>query len=136
MSTNPHKRQEQVQALVEHWKQIMGLQGWDIVVSLNNDQDWTMNADIAIYGDRHGADLTISIEPEDEDERVVVHELGHIILHPLNVMVSQWGRFIPQEMKELFVQQWEDNEEEVINQFTRSIVAAVRFTLPKRRTSK
>lgn len=82
---------EKLQALFQKWIEKLRLvPNWDVRLELVRDPDWRKSGDIRIDCDDRKAILLLNaLEPKQENvEEVIVHELLHLKLYPLDQMTE------------------------------------------------
>ena len=82
---------EKLQALFQKWTEKLRLvPNWDVRLELVRDPDWRKSGDIRIDCDDRKAILLLNaLEPKQENvEEVIVHELLHLKLYPLDQMTE------------------------------------------------
>jgi hypothetical protein len=109
---------EKIQALVDHWQKRMGLSEWDL--------DWEFCSKHEIGGDTY-ADISFDIyhfqatlrlledQPEEQWEWLVVHELLHLVLCPLQCFAEKVMAAHDTRESRIFDEFWLDHIEPVIN---------------------
>ena len=82
---------EKLRALFRKWTEKLRITpGWDVRLELVRDPDWPKSGDIKIDCDDRKAILLLNaLEPKQENvEEVIVHELLHLKLYPLDQMTE------------------------------------------------
>lgn len=81
--------------ILKRWQKRLRLEDWDLSVSVHNDAEYealevesgnklgASAAFIYVYGDRKGAEVKVKESCEDP-ELYLIHELVHILLHPID----------------------------------------------------
>ena len=80
-------KEEQIQKLCETWcKKLRIVPAWDVKLELVTDPAWPKTGDIKIDCDDKKAILMLNaVDPKQENvEEVIVHELLHLKLYPLD----------------------------------------------------
>ena len=82
---------EYLQALFDKWtRKLRVVPAWDVRLELVEDQAWPKTGDIRIdCDDRKAVVLLNAVRPKQENpEEVIVHELMHLKLYPLDQMTE------------------------------------------------
>jgi len=85
----PSRRRESVGVealaqLLEQWKPVLGLSDWSIRVELVDFAREWQSGDVKVDMVEKSALVLMSRRPFRDEERVLVHELVHIVLWPLD----------------------------------------------------
>ena len=118
------KRRE-IHRLIEKYKKIFLQRDWDITIHVNEDETWENFATTGVQEGRRAAIMMFwDLLPEKEYEEVVIHEMVHIVLDPMDRLISEWLDELPEEKRLLFAKQWRDRVEVVTENIEKVIVNA------------
>lgn len=104
------KREREITVYIDRWAQRLFLQQWEFIVGYKETMmdgdapNETCNADIYVMSEYHQAFINIYphfwTQPKEQRERVVVHELCHILTNKLTKLVTdgQDGRLVPYDV--------------------------------------
>ncbi|WBW98753.1 hypothetical protein [Oceanirhabdus sp. W0125-5] len=80
---------KEVKRLLDKWQDILRLRDWDIKIKMV-DTEWRKSGDVKIDSDDRKAILLINSNPKSTNlEELVVHELLHIKLWPMDQMIEK-----------------------------------------------
>lgn len=110
--------------IVNYWKPRLLLQRWRICVQMVEDETWENNAQIQSVTGREEAVLTASTKTFEDPRALICHELVHLLLDPLDVLITQWKETLPlsEEQKDLLDLQHTCASERVVDHFTEVIL--------------
>jgi hypothetical protein len=107
-----------IRALLRKWQRIFYLRDWRITVQANEDESWE---NLAVTGVQEGRREAIMIYwdllAEKDYEDVTIHELQHIIMHPIDELLSEWLEELPEEKRALFEKQLRNRIEVVVDNY-------------------
>jgi len=113
-----------LERIVRKWQKRLQLDDWEITVEYNDDPEWPNWGIIAPVPGRKEAVLVLStLAPPERREFIVVHELCHLLVLPLNTMADSWAGSIPAKSRPTHTQQWTEVTEQVVNSLTKLYLA-------------
>ena len=113
-------KRKKIRNLVKYWQEKFLLNRWRIRVRFNDDEAWDRSAEVAMTPGLEEADIRVS-ELEKNLSELVVHEMCHLAMEPLETVSSQWLTRLSQEDQRLYQLQYQQAEHRVIDHFTQVI---------------
>lgn len=128
---------EQAEELLQYWMEILRLKHWDIDIVVLDEAEYVLregdesNAKVKVSSPKLQASVFINDASEDEINYLVVHELVHVMMDPLECAVLlhiDKGR-AGDEFREVF----DEALELLTHQVSRAVIAAHGVMPPKRK---
>jgi len=97
-----------IQALIDKWRKILLLDGWDI--EWRWEEGLGVDGQIRIHTNEREAKLclkpsVVQTYNEEQQDKLIAHELVHIILMPIDDLLEIWAtKLVPSSMLELFIE--------------------------------
>ncbi len=109
---------------VRYWTRRLGLSNWEITVDWNSQAQWDYWATVDPVRGRKEALLTMSIQipPSQNLDRLIVHELLHLVQNPVDVVMDNTKELLSQEAQVLFIRSFEEAREQVTEDLSRLVV--------------
>jgi len=112
-----NKIHEVIREIIGKWRKWLALTDYTIQAyisrtPLDSSADIRVNRK-ALYA-RIRLDGHFLLTAPSETERTIIHELLHLFLNPLRDWVRKVCPCLPEETAKIWVQEWEDREEEIV----------------------
>jgi hypothetical protein len=111
--------------ILKKWQRRLLLQRWRIIIQKQPEQDWDKNGLCVTVPGSERCSLLVSAYPDSDMsiEEIVVHELSHLILLPLDEVKDAWKSTLDESQRELFDRQHSLALEKVVDHVTMILLA-------------
>lgn len=127
--------EKEIEKNLRRWQKILRLQDWDIFVRIV-EAPWRKSGDIKIDGENKKAILLINRHPISENlEELVVHELVHLKLYAMDMMIEElinivYGEDENDPKKAFAYTQFMTTLESTVEDLTKGLLSAVGSDTP------
>jgi hypothetical protein len=110
--------------LLKKWQKRCLLQRWNITIMSQPEEDWDKNGLCVIVPGSERASVLVSKYPESDMgiEHIVLHELTHLMLVPLDEVKDTWKPALDESQRELFDRQFTLAMEKVVDHVSRALL--------------
>ena len=117
------KRRKKLKQLVRYWQRRLGMDHWKVGLCINEYAPEVLGSAQPTPG-RPEAEVMISAESRpSDDEALVCHELVHLALDDFDTLARQWAARLPKSCRSVFLSQWDERNEQVVDRIQKALCA-------------